>query len=418
MSKWDDDFENHAVFTSLENVRQRLEALGEGLDDAEGTEAHARLARVVDYLDRSLKDADPELVPPGLLDQIVGELTPLATALEQYEATPEQAYLDQASSYADALIGQARQLSPRASSDGSQDLQSAVTTFRRSAGQHLRNIEEAVEEIRGKADAAKQQLDAQETKMEAQDARLDGVVTDFQAQFSTAEEQRRADFSQVVEEGRAQLREAVETTNTAAKEAVEEAQSELNELLEKTKSDTDQALNEVKSRADEQFAGFSTAGTERVEQLDELLRKAVKTVGVIGSTGMASGYQQVAKNEKKSADFWRWVTVAGLLGAIGATIFAVAHGVTHGFAVDTFFAKWAISVPFAALAAYAGHESSKHRDEERINRQIELQLASLDAYLVTLPEPEQNRVRAKLADRFFGELKPGATEETPPEPTE
>jgi hypothetical protein len=93
----------------------------------------------------------------------------------------------------------------------------------------------------------------------------------------------------------------------------------------------------------------------------------------------------------------------------------VAHGVSHGFEVDTFFAKWAISVPFAALAACAARESSKHREQARINRQIELQLASLDAYLVTLPDERQNEIRSKLADRFFGELRPGEEHAAPEE---
>jgi putative Ca2+/H+ antiporter (TMEM165/GDT1 family) len=119
---------------------------------------------------------------------------------------------------------------------------------------------------------------------------------------------------------------------------------------------------------------------------------------------MAGGYQIVANAEKRAANIWRWITVGALLGAIAATIFAVAHGIENGFHVNTFFAKWAISVPFAALAAYAGHESSKHREQERLNRKIELQLASLDAYLVTLEDGKQADIREKLADRFFGDL--------------
>jgi len=93
---------------------------------------------------------------------------------------------------------------------------------------------------------------------------------------------------------------------------------------------------------------------------------------------------------------------------VGAAIFALVHGLSEGFQLDRFFAKAAIAVPFAALAGYAISESSRHREQERINRQVELQLASLDAYLVTLPQPEQDRIRAHLAERFFGELREGS----------
>ncbi len=127
---------------------------------------------------------------------------------------------------------------------------------------------------------------------------------------------------------------------------------------------------------------------------------------------MAGGYKIVADAEKKQADRWRLVAALSLLGAIGATIFAVAHGISHGFHVDSFFAKWAISVPFAALATYAARESSKHREQAIGNRKIELQLASLDTYLVSLPEEKQEEIKAKLADRFFGELPVRLTEGT------
>lgn len=156
MSRWDDQFETHGVFSTLATVRERLDKIGEDVSVAEETESHARLTRVVDYVERSLKDADPELVGAGLLDQISGQLDAMANALQQYEATPQQAYLDQANSYADALLGPAQQLSPRASSVGTHDLQSAVSTFRRSAGQHLRHIEQEVSELQAKADEAKQ----------------------------------------------------------------------------------------------------------------------------------------------------------------------------------------------------------------------------------------------------------------------
>lgn len=418
MGRWDDQFEGHAVFTTLAMVRERLDKIGEALDDAEEMEAHARLGRVLDHVEGSLKNADPELVPAGPLDQINGQLEAMASSLQQYEATPQATYLDQANSYADALLGPAAQLSPRASQAGSHDLQSAVSTFRRSSGQHLRNIEQEVSELQAKADEVRQQLETQETKITTQDARLDSVVSEFQAQFSTSEDQRRAEFNQAVEEGRSQLREAVDAADSAVKAAIEQASADLGELLEKSKTASGEALAEVQERADQQFKEFSGTGNQRVSQLDELLKKAVKTVGVIGSTGMAGGYQIVANDEKKAANFWRWIAVVGLASAVAATIFALWHGISEGFELDRFFAKVTVAVPLIALASYAARESSKHREQERINRQIELQLASLDAYLVTLPEPEQNRVRAKLADRFFGELKPAPDESTDTEANE
>jgi len=404
MSRWDDQFEAHAVFPALGSARQQLEAVDEQLADADQRESHARLGRVLDHVEAALKATDPELVPSGVLDQLAQTLNQITAYLQQFASAPAQNLLDLANGQADALLSQALTLAPRATAEEVQDLQGAVSSFRRSAGQHLRNIESEAAAVKAKADQIAASLADQEAKIQTQDARLDAVVADYQAQFSTAQDQRQTQFAQALEEGRAQLRETVAESQTALKTTVDEATEQLTALLTDAEEKSSKTLTAAQERADAQHEKLTTEGDKKMKQLDELLAKAVKTVGAIGSTGMAGGYKIVADEEKKSADFWRFAAAFALLGAIGATIFAVAHGVVHGFHVDTFFAKWAISVPFAALAGYAAHESSKHRDQATGNRKIELQLASLDTYLVNLPEEKQDEIRAKLADRFFGEL--------------
>jgi hypothetical protein len=314
----------------------------------------------------------------------MNSLNSIVSSTQQFVASPDPVYLAQANDYADGLLSQVVTLAPRLGADEAQDYQAAITSFRRSAGQHLRNLENDVAEAKRRVGELETALAEQQAKIDGQDARLDSVVTDYQAQFSEAQSQRQTEFSTALEEARDRLRAAVDGAEQRA----------------------NASLSATTSQLDERYEQIATSSEEKMRELDELLEKAVKTVGVIGGTGMAGGYKLAANSEKKAADFWRWVTIAALLGAIAASVFAVAHGIVHGFKVDTFFAKWAIVVPFAALAGYAARESSRHRDQTRINRQIELQLASLDSYLVTLPEDEQHRVRVKLADRFFGELYP------------
>jgi hypothetical protein len=404
MSLWDEQFESHGVWAALASAREQLEAADEQIQDGDQRESHARLGRVLDYLESALKATDPELVPTGVLDQLAATVNQLAALVQQFIASPQQALLDQANAQADQAITQALPLASNVAPADAQELQAAVSSFRRSAGQHLRNVEADVQAVDTKAAATAATLAEQEAKIEAQDARLDTVVTDFQAQFSAAQDARQTQFAQAVEEGRAQFRTTVTEGETALKATTDAATTKLTELLTEVEEKNTAMVTAAQERADKQFKESREESLKTTAELDELLEKAVKTVGAIGSTGMAGGYKIVADDEKKQADRWRIVTAVALLGAIGATIFAVAHGVTHGFHVDTFFAKWAISVPFAALAGYAGRESSKHRDEATGNRKIELQLASLDTYLVSLPEEKQEEIKAKLADRFFGEL--------------
>ena len=413
MSRWDDQFDEHSVFQSLASAREQLNAISDQITDVSERESQARLIRICEYVEAALRATDPELVPFPVLDQLAQTVNQITSYLQQYASAPAPTWLDNANGQADALLQQVLLVSARVATADVQELQGAISTFRRSAGQHLRNIEGEVEAIRSHAQTVEAQVVSQESKLQAQDARLDAVVTEYQAQFSAAQEQRQALFSQALEEGRTQLRQTADESKLALKIAVDEATEQLAELLSDAEMKSSEALAAAQERADAQHEELTTEGAAKMKQLDELLAKAIRTVGAIGSTGMAGGYKIVADQEKEQADRWRLVAALALLGAIGATVFAVVHGVVHGFQVDTFFAKWAISVPFAALAGYAAVESSKHREQAISNRKIELQLASLDTYLVNLPEVEQDRIRAKLADRFFGELPSTGAEGAP-----
>ena len=64
--------------------------------------------------------------------------------------------------------------------------------------------------------------------------------------------------------------------------------------------------------------------------------------------------------------------------------------------------RYSTVIVLAFVAAYTGNESSKHRERERQNRKIGLELACLDAYLVLLPDAEKNQIKGSLAEKFFG----------------
>ena len=49
-------------------------------------------------------------------------------------------------------------------------------------------------------------------------------------------------------------------------------------------------------------------------------------------------------------------------------------------------------------------ESSRHRTLENKNRRAELELASIDAYLESLPDEKRSEIKAALTDKFFGQI--------------
>lgn len=77
-----------------------------------------------------------------------------------------------------------------------------------------------------------------------------------------------------------------------------------------------------------------------------------------------------------------------------------------------FVFRLATSVLLLVPAIYAAQESTKHRDRERANRKLQLELSAIDAYLELLPPEQRQLIKGKMTEKFFGLV------ETPPKEDE
>ncbi len=412
MTLWDEQFESHDALPALKQATEQLDLVESKLEDTEQREAHARLRQVIDYAREALGAVDPQLVVMTALDQIHDHAAQITTYLQQYAEAPQQVLLVIANSHADVILAQVQSLRPLTTTEDVKGVQATVSSFRRSIGQHARNIEAELATIEGRSEKLGEQLTVQEqtleerltteaevldtrlavqeTKVAAQETQIDSVVTTFQTQFSEEQNQRTSQFSEVLEKARTDGAEAIVEAKDDIEKTVAEAQTLAKSLVDTTKATTDTELKALRDDV-----------AKRVEELNELRAEAERAVGATGSAVLAGGYQETAKSEQRSANFWRVVSVLAFVVATLVAVYAVRYGVTDEFKPSRFFAKVTIGLPIIALAYYAARESGKHREQARLNKQIELQLASLDAYLRELPAKDRHRIKGDLAEGFF-----------------
>ena len=81
---------------------------------------------------------------------------------------------------------------------------------------------------------------------------------------------------------------------------------------------------------------------------------------------------------------------------------AFAGTISSEFAWPRFAARAFVAVTFGLLAAYAARQADRFDAAEAQNRRTELALASLDPFLVGVPEGDQHELKKQLAVRFFG----------------
>lgn len=366
-------FQNHAVHEQLEVFDGVLAAIAEDSDiepTPEVTESLERLKQIRNLVEKVFSTLDPFLTPTGVLDNINSHLQQAATHCNQYKANGNTAHLDNANNQADAILLQLGSLPTIRSNEELEGLSEGIVSFRRSVGQYERYVSDEHEGIEAKVEEAKSELEGVKSSIAAQQARLDEVVNEFQRQFSESEERRRSDFADSEKEQEARFRESEENRATEFRGFIQEQSAQSKKHLEKILSQK-----------------------ERAEEL----------VYVIGNTGMVGGYQKIANDERKVAFRWQAVAVVAFVGLIAFAVFAFLATLGGSVSWQAFGARLFVAVSFGILAAYAARQADRHEYVERSSRRLELALASVDPYLVSLPEETRHEVKQALAMKFFGE---------------
>jgi len=276
-------------------------------------------------------------------------------------------------------------------------------------------------------------------QLDSQKSRIDNMIAKYQQQYSDAESKWRGQFShmldrhdmefkkaegertkrvdtelsilkgQIVEQSEGFGSEVSEHQNrvTAATEKYEEIylqhKDDLESHLQEVRKEVDDAIKQSEAQTQELRVRLERQAEEVLEELRVHKESAEKIVGVTATTGMAGGYKGVADQERTAKFWWNIVTVASMLGLISAAILTFVATKDIAFSWSAITGRVLIMAACGILAAYGAKQVSWHNVSERFNRGMALELASIDPYLVRLPEEVQNDIKQVLAERLFGQ---------------
>ncbi len=145
-----------------------------------------------------------------------------------------------------------------------------------------------------------------------------------------------------------------------------------------------------------------------VQDISKLKTQADKLVNVMSSGGMSEKYRENADLEREDLKTWRNVAALSFGGLV---IFSVVSFITCNYLGQEAQVSWQlllsrlfVASTFAILGTYAASQANRHHKIEVTNRQIQMELASIDLYLAGLPNPTVEKIKEKLADRYFGQF--------------
>ena len=416
MSVWDTRVTEHRVWNEMRN-------LGPIIDQASAVEfgnenANSALERIrtaLTYIGKRLAAADPFLVVPATLEDIANGLGQARGDLQNAVNTKNFAYIGNANSNLDRALFAAAQAPNAMAPEELGGLVASVNQYRAQLDLQIKEADEARKRFINQATVFNQSVEELRNKIEAERQRLSQVTTDYQSQFSTAQEARAKEFI-----------EALRTAQQDVSKIISDYQGQFSSAQDTRSKEFRESLSEYEKRLSAQDAEFTKARIEFIKQnndsvevlrreyegnatkvlteIDEKRKYVEDLVGVIGNLGVTSGYLTTANESKRIMWGWQGTTVLSLVAlawmafkTLGMLEDAAGHFSWPGFAGRVVFLA-----SLGVLAAYSGVQADKLFTEEKRNRKMALELEAIGPYLAPLPVEEQNKFRLEIGRRSFG----------------
>ncbi|MBS8263711.1 hypothetical protein DYI25_04545 [Mesobacillus boroniphilus] len=381
----------HAAYTNMERVIQTLNEIDTSDLSSRTLQMLGRISSTFDFLKEALDKADPWLVPTSTMDNINSPISQVLSEITNYKNYRNEGHLTNVLSYLETLLLYFPQVSVTKTPEEIEGVRSSVIKFRQSVGQHLSNLEKEATEVSTALNKNTEKLNDLTTSIESQKNRIDTIVNDFQGQFLQTQTSRNELFHTFIKESEVDFNDTLETYEHKFKQQI-----------------IDQA-DQFKAITDD----FRTKAQAELDQINAMNKEAEKIIGIISMNGLAHGYQKIANNEGKKAFWWNFASIVSMIGVI---ILGVKFLLLHEGAFDwtTLISRIVLTGIGLTLFTYCAKQATNHRNEERRNRKIELELASLDPYLKDLEPEKQKEVKQTLVNKYFGvELSNAPVQQAP-----
>ena len=396
MSEWLNQFENHRIHDDIRSALRPAEAIRSSAEQItpDALERIDRIVYVLSELRRRLDNADPNLIPIQPLNNLQNPLTQISSQLSNYQSNKNAGHIQNAHNQLENVLVHLSQI-PIPSTPGDMDsIREAAVALRRSAGQHIRNVEDEGRSAMQQLQRVKLSSEALQSTMDQQLSQTQELLDSLRRKYESEEESRHSHF-QAEEQKR----------KTEAESLLVDKEHQWTEVIKTKEVEYESLYNSIKEKTAALEDEFRNATNAILKNMGDRKLEAEKIVGAITDTGMVGGYQQVANSEKRAAIFWRTVAFLSLCTLVFFAIALFAVTLSKRFEVTTALTltRSFVGIAVAILAGYAARQSDKHARAQRRYRKMELELASIAPYLHEFPDVEARKIKTELAMKMFAQ---------------
>ncbi|MEZ5784821.1 MAG: hypothetical protein R3D70_25270, partial [Rhizobiaceae bacterium] len=251
----------------------------------------------------------------------------------------------------------------------------------------------------GKLSELEQRARELDDKLESLRTNFDTAMSAWQAAFTEDQTSRAEEYSS------AQIERANEFA-TSLRKWRDLAEQEVKAI----KTNYDKALGKELERFRDEVAA-------RLADVRDKHAAILEIHGLVGTDGVAGGYQRGATEEHDSANLWRIIAMGSFALAALWMLAKYCWGfdVTPSGGVNWPEVVTAASLTLVLLGAggYAARQSGLHRVTEQQMRWFALEVKAIDPFLSSLPAPQRDPLKMELSQKLFGQnrVAPGKSED-------
>ena len=371
-----ENFENHNIFDRLKSLEEIL-----GNDDVKekiDLEKLSFFQTVFSYINQRVKLTIPDLVQQTELDALSNELNAGITQVNSYVGNNNVGHLNNATNNFNAAINRIKNFPiPVAKTDF--NFSRKIADFEKTAKSKYKSLEKEKDELKAEIQSFKTDLTTKETEIQRLLKLIEGKETEIQNLNSTFQ----TNFNNIKSEHNQNFENDKKTYRSE---------------IDKAKEIFREEIDKLKSTIDTDTSGLVT-------KLETKHTEAKKLVNLIGNVGVTGNYQNIANSHKDSANFWRVMAILFMTVFSGLLVWTIIDLSADGFNWSKSLIRLIAAAALSYPATYAARESSKHRKLETVNRNAELELASINPFIEGLADDKKQIIKEKLVEKYFGNNK-------------
>lgn len=396
MPNWIDIIDSHQLFDEIRSARTALDALRRKLQNlgAEEIEQLERIEFVVQEVERRTNQADPNLVPMAPLNKMQQVLAQINSNLASVQSTGELGALKTAYNQIENILIHLATIPVAISAEDLDAIRESAISLRRSAGQHMRNLEEKNSQVLERARELDQVLTLLKGKIDHQTKRTSDLFESHERRHQEQQQKWEAQLELESKQREKRNLEAIQEFDTLWKDLLKSRQEDYESL---------HAVTEEKLEILE--LEFSEKARDVLTEIGKRRKDAEEIVGVITDHGMTGGYKQIADEEKIAALVWRVIAALSLSGLVvfAVILFNVTLKDDFEVSMPLTLTRVFIAGAVAVLAGYAARQAEKHDRSQRRLRKMQLELSALSPFFHEFPGNETLPIKKELAMKMFGQ---------------